>query len=63
MFWERSAANAKHPLLSSDPTKQQQWNAFIHEVAINPGSLSEVIGEISSFLMPQADKARSLGGN
>ena len=58
MFWERSAANAKHPLLSSDPTKQQQWAAFVEEVAINPGTLADVVEGLAVFLTPHAAAAK-----
>jgi len=30
--------------LRSDPTKQQQWNGFVEEVAVNPGPLVDVVG-------------------
>jgi len=45
---------------ASDPTKQQQWAAFVQEVAVNPGSLADVVGALASFLQPHADKARNL---
>jgi hypothetical protein len=46
---------------ADDPTKIQQWNAFIPDVAIEPGSLAEVIETLAGF--PHADKARSLKGD
>ena len=45
---------------ASDPTKQQQWAAFIEEVAVNPGSLADVVEALAKFLMPHAEKARNL---
>lgn len=40
--------------------KQQQWQAFIGGVALNPGGLPEVVENISSFIMPQAELAAKL---
>jgi predicted nucleotidyltransferase component of viral defense system len=48
---------------ADDPTKRQQWDAFIEEVAVNPGALSGLTEELASFLMPHAEKARRLGGS
>ena len=45
---------------AGDPTKQQQWAAFVQEVAVNPGSLADVVEALASFLLPHADKARNL---
>jgi Nucleotidyl transferase AbiEii toxin, Type IV TA system len=45
---------------TSDPTKQQQWTGFVEEVAVNPGSLADVVEALASFLMPHAEKARNL---
>jgi predicted nucleotidyltransferase component of viral defense system len=44
---------------AADPTKQRQWAAFIRDVAIDPGSLAEVIEQLAAFLMPHAVIARS----
>ncbi len=52
--------DALTPAFAEDPTKQQQWNAFLEDVAVNPGSLSEVVEELASFLMPHADEAQKL---
>jgi hypothetical protein len=45
---------------ASDPTKQQQWAAFVQEVAVNPGSLADVVEALASFLLPHAEKAANL---
>lgn len=43
-----------------DPAKQQQWAAFVQEVAVNPGPLTDVLETLATFLMAHAGKARSL---
>jgi predicted nucleotidyltransferase component of viral defense system len=48
---------------ANDPTKQQQWKAFIQHVAIDPGPLADVIETLAAFLMPYAEKARNLKGD
>jgi predicted nucleotidyltransferase component of viral defense system len=45
---------------AEDTTKQRQWNTFLEDVAINPGSLAEVIEELAVFLMPHAGRAQEL---
>lgn len=45
---------------ASDPTKIQQWTAFIQDVAIDPGPLNGVIATLATFLMPHAEKTRNL---
>jgi predicted nucleotidyltransferase component of viral defense system len=45
---------------ANDPTKIQQWTAFIQDVVIDPGSLSDVVEALSTFLMPRAQRARQL---
>ncbi|MBK3665087.1 nucleotidyl transferase AbiEii/AbiGii toxin family protein [Bradyrhizobium diazoefficiens] len=44
---------------ANDPTKIQQWTAFIQDVAIDPGPLAVVVATLAAFLMPHADQARS----
>jgi hypothetical protein len=44
-----------------DDQKQQQWRAFVRNVAHNPGNLEDVIPEIATFLMPHAIAAGRLG--
>lgn len=41
----------------NDPTKQQQWTAFVEEVAVNPGPLADVVETLATFLMEHAAKA------
>jgi predicted nucleotidyltransferase component of viral defense system len=45
---------------ASDPTKQQQWNGFVEEVAVNPGPLVDVVEALAAFLLPHAEKVRNL---
>jgi predicted nucleotidyltransferase component of viral defense system len=47
---------------ANDPTKIQQWTAFIRDVAIDPGPLNGVVETLAAFLMPHAEKARNLKG-
>jgi len=44
-----------------DPTKRAQWDAFKQDVAIDPGSLGQIIEELAIFLMPRVAEARKLG--
>jgi predicted nucleotidyltransferase component of viral defense system len=44
---------------ASDPTKQQQWAAFVEEVAVHPGPLVDVVEALAAFLLPHAEKARN----
>ena len=50
-------------VFANDPTKQQQWAAFVQDVAIDPGLLADVIGTLAAFLMPHAERARNLRGD
>jgi len=43
---------------ASDPSKQQQWNAFVRNLNTVPASLTAVVEELRAFLMPQALAAR-----
>lgn len=45
---------------ANDPTKVQQWNSFVADVAFQPGTLADVIKDLSAFLMPNAATARAL---
>jgi hypothetical protein len=45
---------------AGDPTKRQQWAAFVEEVAGNPGPLADVVEALAAFLLPHAEKARNL---
>ena len=42
---------------ATDEQKQRQWRAFVDNVALDPGTLSEVIASIGDFLMRHADLA------
>ncbi len=42
---------------ASDRTKQQQWTAFVEEVGLNPGPLTDVVENLATFLMRHAEKA------
>lgn len=46
------------PAFAEDAQKQQQWEAFKREVAIDPGPLAEVVAELEGFLMSAARAAR-----
>lgn len=52
--------DALTPAFAEDVQKQRQWHAFVGDVAHDPGSLANVVGDIAAFLMPQAASARSL---
>jgi predicted nucleotidyltransferase component of viral defense system len=45
---------------AEDPAKIQQWNSFIADVALQPGSLADVIDSLAVFLMLHAAAARAL---
>ena len=45
---------------AADAMKQQQWTSFVENIAVQPGTLSEVIEDIAAFLMPRAEAARAL---
>jgi hypothetical protein len=47
----------RYASFASDPTKQQQWTAFVGEVAVNPGPLTDVVKNLATFLMRHAEKA------
>lgn len=46
---------------ASDPTKQQQWSAFVRSLEDNVPPLTEIVAEIAKFLMPHAARARLSG--
>jgi predicted nucleotidyltransferase component of viral defense system len=50
--------DALTPVFAGDATKQRQWAAFLEDVAVNPGSLADVIEQLAEFLMPHAAVAR-----
>lgn len=45
---------------AEDTQKQLQWRAFVENVAVNPGTLDEVIATISTFLMGHAALAAKI---
>ena len=48
------------PEFAGDPAKQQQWSAFVADVAMQPGSLADVVTDLAKFLMAHARAARDL---
>lgn len=42
---------------AEDEQKQRQWNAFLENAALDPGSLDDVVASISGFIMPHARSA------
>jgi predicted nucleotidyltransferase component of viral defense system len=44
---------------AADPAKQRQWAVFIRDVAVDPGSLANVVEKLAAFLMPHLARARS----
>lgn len=46
------------PAFAENAQKQQQWEAFKRDVAIDPGLLAEVVAELAGFLMPAAKAVR-----
>jgi predicted nucleotidyltransferase component of viral defense system len=51
--------DALTPDFADDDQKQQQWTAYVTNLAVKPGSLAEVIDEIAAYLMPHAAAARA----
>lgn len=47
---------------AGDEQKQRQWNAFLENVVLRPGSLDDVITSIAGFIMPHAIDAAKLEG-
>jgi predicted nucleotidyltransferase component of viral defense system len=52
--------DALAPAFAEDEQKQRQWNAFLENVALRPGSLAEVIDGVAVFIMPHAMSAKDL---
>ena len=42
---------------AADEQKQRQWNAFLENAALDPGSLDDVVASISEFIMPHVRSA------
>jgi predicted nucleotidyltransferase component of viral defense system len=55
--------DALTPAFAEDSQKQRQWNAFLENVALHPGSLADVIASVAGFIMPHAIAAAKIGGN
>lgn len=51
--------DALTPAFATDAAKVQQWNAFVADVAFQPGALVDVVKDLGTFLMPHAAAARS----
>lgn len=49
--------DALTPAFAQDPVKQQQWETFKRDVAMDPGSLTDVVTALEAFLMPAANGA------
>jgi predicted nucleotidyltransferase component of viral defense system len=45
---------------ATDQQKRRQWEAFVADVAFDPGSLSDVVETLSMFLLPHAARASEL---
>lgn len=43
--------DALTPAFAADEQKQRQWRAFVDNVALDPGTLAEVIASIGEFMM------------
>ncbi|KAA5606377.1 nucleotidyl transferase AbiEii/AbiGii toxin family protein [Roseospira marina] len=52
--------DALTPAFAADEQKQQQWRAFVEDVAVEPGPLALVLEELAGFLMPRARRANEL---
>jgi predicted nucleotidyltransferase component of viral defense system len=46
---------------AKDERKQRQWNAFLENVALDPGSLADVTEGVAGFIMPHAIAAAKIG--
>lgn len=46
---------------AADRQKQDQWRAFVVNLAVDPGTLDSVIAELASFLMPKVAAAAAIG--
>ena len=52
--------DALTPAFAENEQKQRQWNAFLENAALRPGSLVEVIDGVAGFIMPHAMSATKL---
>ncbi|SRR5581483_699253 len=53
----REPPDALTPAFASDPTKQQQWTAFLQGIEAEPVPLADVVADLAAFLMPHAQGA------
>lgn len=53
--------DALTPAFAEDEQKQRQWNAFLENVSLHPGSLADAIASIAGFIMPHAIAAAKIG--
>ena len=53
--------DALMPAFAEDEQKQRQWNAFLENVALRPGSLRDVVAIIAEFIMPHAIASAKMG--
>lgn len=42
---------------SGDVAKVQQWNSFVSDLSVQPGTLETVVSDLAAFLMPRASEA------
>jgi hypothetical protein len=52
--------DALTPAFAADEQKQRQWQAFVDDLAQNPGDLASVVKDLGQFLMPHAAAAAGL---
>lgn len=52
--------DALSPAFAANEQKQRQWRAFVEDLSVDPGELSDVVRELSAFLMPYASGARAI---
>jgi predicted nucleotidyltransferase component of viral defense system len=53
--------DALTPTFAADEQKRKQWQAFVENVAVDPGPLVQVLASLSEFLMPHAKIAIEIG--
>jgi hypothetical protein len=51
------APDALTPDFAADPQKERQWRAFVADVTLDPGPLSDVVEALSKFILPRATRA------
>jgi predicted nucleotidyltransferase component of viral defense system len=52
--------DALTPAFAANEQKQRQWQAFVDDLAQNPGDLASVVKDLGQFLMPHAAAAAGL---